>query len=150
MKYLLGKARKNIGASKSFDFSVKNLEDSPVKIKYDITGDLIGIYRNTEKTFKDSIIFGVKGFPFFNGNDIYAIKYVEIENIDLEKPIEKKHAEDSIELYYKNIMIIAKDKNTIKMPIRNGEGQFRDIYGVYSFLNRAMWYWEGDNSKVDN
>ncbi len=100
--------------------------------------ELIGIYENKKGGAEDAVVIGSDGLLVL-GKESSEVLYGNIADTTIggEPGFEKLEAD--------RIVVTLKDGQVVEVPVRGGEGRFRDVYEFTTFLRRCIWYAQHDD-----
>jgi hypothetical protein len=98
----------------------------------------IGIYMNSQGDRQEAILISDLGIFVSSGSDILFVEYKRVERVDVvagntlveEDSGEKSEAD--------GLLISMLDTSPKLVPVRNGNGKYRDVFEFSRFMNRAV------------
>jgi hypothetical protein len=90
--------------------------------------NLIGIYRNSLEDLKDSIAVTDLGIHIYRSSCWEYVGYTQMESIAI--PEEKQEADF--------LLVSLTNGRATNVPIRGGQGRFRDAFEFLRFLDRVI------------
>lgn len=127
------RAKKILGPMDSFEI-LDNLPEALFrKITPNIMGALVGVYRNSPQFIEDCVVVFENGLQVIGKESTALIYYREVTNI--ESPKDK--------VSYNSLKVTLKSGEKFIIPVRNGNGKYRDSFEFLRFIDRVSSWYDG-------